>query len=310
MEVVPAPSAFSLAAARLGWSLPDVETVSLHGKPVALLRPLLHPGRRVLALTSDADGPAVVAALLTAEGFGRSHMHLLEALGGPGERISAHVADSFEAREINPLNIVAIEVIAEPEASILSLAPGLADELFEHDGQITKREIRALTLSALAPRRGELLWDIGAGAGSVAIEWMLRDPSMKAIAVEEDAERAARIERNANELGVPGLNVVQGSAPEALHDLPTPDAVFVGGGGSDPELIQAVLDALRPGGRIVANAVTLETEAMLLDLRDSLGGTLTRLALQRAEPVGGMTGWRPAMPVTQWIWEKPQGDAS
>ena len=206
MTVFPAPSAFSLAAARLGWPLAEIETVSLHGKPVELLRPLLHPGRRVLALTSDENGPAAVAALLAESGFGDSMMTVLEALGGARERIRAARADRFALDAIDPLNVVAIEVEAAHGARILPLTPGLADDLFEHDGQITKREIRALTLSALAPRRGELLWDIGAGAGSVAIEWMLADPSLRAIAIESNRDRAARIRRNASALGVPGLD--------------------------------------------------------------------------------------------------------
>ena len=223
MTVVPAPSAFSLAAARLGWPLAEIETVSLHGKPVELLRPLLHPGRRVLALTSDEDGPAAVAALLAESGFGGS---TADRAGGAGRRPRAHphqpAPTVLRLTRSDPLNVVAIEVEAAAGARILPLTPGLADELFEHDGQITKREIRALTLSALAPRRGELLWDIGAGSGSVAIEWMLADPSLRAIAIESDADRAARIRRNAAALGVPGLAVVEGAAPAALAGLPPP----------------------------------------------------------------------------------------
>ena len=310
MDVVPAPSAFSLAAARLGWPLAEIDTVSLHGRPVAQLRPWLHPGRRILALTSDASGPFEIAELLRNIGFGQSRLTLMEALGGANERMRKTTASGFDLADIHPLNLVAVEVEADADAPVLGLAPGLPDELFEHDGQITKREIRAATLSALAPRRGELLWDIGAGSGSVSLEWMLLHPSMSAIAIEAHGERAARIGRNAESFGVPGLKIIEGRAPEALDDLPTPDAILIGGGGSDTELIQAALDALRPGGRIVVNAVTLETEAMLLDLRDSLGGTLTRIALHRAEPVGSMTGWRPAMPVTQWAWTKPQGGGS
>ncbi len=308
MEVVPAPSAFSLAAARLGWPLAEIETVSLHGKPVALLRPLLHAGRRILALTSDADGPGAVAEVLRAGGFGRSRLTLLEALGGPAERISAWTADEFVPEEIDPLNLVAIEVEEGAGARILALAAGRDDDLFEHDGQITKREIRAVTLAALAPRRGELLWDIGAGSGSIAIEWLLSDASLHAVAIEADASRAQRIARNAERLGVPGLRVVEGRAPGALDGLPPPDAIFVGGGGSRDGVIQAAIETLRPSGRLVANAVTLEMEAVLLELHDRLGGTLARIAVQRAEAIGGMTGWRPAMPVTQWAWTKPAGE--
>ena len=305
ITVVPAPSAFSLAAAKLGWPLAEIETVSLHGKPIELLRPLLHPGRRVIALTSDENGPEALATLLAGSGFGPSMLTVLEALGGGRERIRAARADQFHLDAVDPLNVVAIEVAAEPEARVLPRAPGLADDLFEHNGQITKREVRALTLSALAPRRGEILWDVGAGAGSVAIEWMLADPSMKAVAIEQNAERAARIRRNAFALGVPGLQVIDGAAPVALAGLPRPDAVFIGGGGSDDGVLDAVIEALPSGRRLVANAVTLEMEAILLARHAALGGELTRIAISRAAPVGSMLGWRPAMPVTQWSWLKP-----
>jgi precorrin-6Y C5,15-methyltransferase (decarboxylating) len=302
--VVPAPSAFSLAAARLGWPLPDVAQVSLHGRALERIRPHLQPGANVLALTSDADGPAALAQLLTSTSFGASKLTVLEALGGPRERVRTALAAAFDLSAIDPLNVVAIEVVAAANARVLARAPGLADELYEHDGQLTKREIRAITLSALAPRRDDLLWDIGAGAGSVAIEWMLADPSLAAIAVEARSDRAARIRRNAAALGVPDLEVIEGAAPAALKDLPRPDAIFIGGGASDAGVIEAAVAALQPGGRLVINAVTLESEALLLARHAALGGTLTRLAIARAEPVGGMTGWRPALPVTQWAWIK------
>jgi len=305
MRVLPAPSAFSLAASRLGWALQDIETVSLHGRPVDLIRPLLQPGARILALTSDADGPAAMADLLATTGFGASRLTVLEALGGPDERVRPALAENFDLANINPLNVLALEIESAREARVLPLVTGLDDALFEHDGQITKREIRAVTLSALAPRRGELLWDIGAGAGSVAIEWLLRHPLMRAIAIEGVAERAARIERNASTCGVPGLVVVRGTAPAALAGLATPDAIFVGGGGSEPGVMDTAMTALKPGGRLVANAVTLEMEATLLALQARHNGTLVRIALSRAVPVGAMQGWRAAMPVTQWTWEKP-----
>lgn len=302
--VFPAPSAFSLAAARLGWPLQDVETISLHGRQIEHLRPLLHPGRRVLALTSDETAPAAIARLMTELGFGSSGVCVLEAMGGSGERRTDMKAGEVAGRQFGPLNVLAITVEADRSSSVLPLA-GIGDDLFEHDGQITKREIRALTLSALAPRRGELLWDIGAGSGSIAITWMLKHPSMRAVAVEQDTERALRIGRNAKSLGVPGLSVVEGSAPAALADLPFPDAIFIGGGGTDEGVVGAAIEALKPGGRLVANAVTVETETLLTGLHAQFGGELTRIALSRAAPVGGMTGWRPAMPVTQWIWTKP-----
>ncbi|MCV9966595.1 precorrin-6y C5,15-methyltransferase (decarboxylating) subunit CbiE [Pararhizobium sp. BT-229] len=305
MRVLPAPSSFSLAASRLGWALQDIATVSLHGRPIDLIRPHLQPGNRVLALTSDEKGPETLAALLAGCGFGQSKLTVLEALGGVHERVTVQSASDFSLSAINPLNICAVEVTAGEAARVLPLAKGLDDGLFEHDGQITKREIRALTLSALAPRRGELLWDIGAGSGSIGIEWMLCDPAMKAIAVEGSAERAGRIRRNAAAFGVPGLTVVEGVAPAALAGLPKPDAVFIGGGGSEDGVMDAAIAALRRGGRLVANAVTTQMEAVLLDHHARLGGSLIRIDIARASPVGAMTGWRPAMPVTQWSWVKP-----
>ncbi len=305
MIVVPAPSAFSLAAARLGWSLPHTVLLSLHGRDLDLVRPHLQPGARILTFTSDGNGPGILAKLLARTGFGQSRLTVLEALGGPRERARATTAGSFDLGTVDALNTVAIEVQAASDARILPRVQGLADGLFEHDGQITKREIRALTLSSLAPRRGELLWDIGAGAGSIAIEWMLADPSMRAIAVERRNDRAARIRRNAASFGVPGLEIVEGSAPEALANLPTADAIFVGGGASEAGVLDAATRALRSGGRLVVNAVTLESEALLIARRAALGGELLRIAISHAEPLGQKTGWRPALPVTQWLWVKP-----
>ena len=305
MTVIPAPSSFSLAASRLGWPLQDVTILSLHGRPIDLIRPHLHPGRKILALTSDGKGPADLASLLLASGFGPSTLTVLEALGGPHEKISRQKAADFALADISDLNICGIEVAADQGARILPVSAGLADELFEHDGQITKREIRAMTLSALAPRRGELLWDIGAGSGSIGIEWMLADPSLRAIAIEASGERAARIRRNAGNFGVPGLTIIEGKAPGALASLPTPNAIFIGGGGSDAGVLDAAISRLKSGGRLVANAVTTEMEAVLLAEHARRGGSLIRVDIARAAPVGSMTGWRPAMPVTQWSWIKP-----
>ncbi|ASY70559.1 decarboxylating precorrin-6Y C(5,15)-methyltransferase [Sinorhizobium fredii HH103] len=304
MRTIPAPSAFSLAAARLGWALQEAATVSLHGRPLDLIRPHLQPGARVLALTSDGNGPNALAGLLSESGFGQSRLTVLEALGGERERVSRHVASSFTLEKVNALNVCAIEVVADAGSRVLPLASGRDDALFEHDGQITKREVRALTLSALAPRKGELLWDIGAGSGSIAIEWMLADPAMRAIAVEASPERAARIGRNAARFGVPGLSVVEGQAPHALRGLTRPDVIFIGGGGSEAGVMEAAIAALPSGGRLVANAVTTKMEAVLLAHHAGLGGSLIRIDIARASPVGTMTGWRPAMPVTQWSWVK------
>jgi precorrin-6Y C5,15-methyltransferase (decarboxylating) len=305
MVTLPAPSAFSLAAARLGWSIPETTLLSLHARAIDFLRPHLQPRARVLALTSDGSGPAAIVRLLVEAGFGASRLTVLEALGGPRERVHASAARAFDRADVDPLNVVAVEVEAAPGARVIARTPGLSDDLFEHDGQITKREIRALTLSSLAPRRGELLWDVGAGAGSIAIEWMLADPSMRAIAIEARADRAARIARNAAALGVPNLELREGAAPDALHGLASPDAIFIGGGTRDAGLLDAAMEALRCGGRLVANAVTLPAEAELIARHGAAGGELVRISVERAAPLGTTTAWRPALPVTQWAWVKP-----
>jgi precorrin-6B C5,15-methyltransferase / cobalt-precorrin-6B C5,C15-methyltransferase len=306
---IPAPSAFSLAASRLLWPLPQTVLLSLCGRSLDFVRPHLHPGARILALVSDQDAAAKLARLLCEIGFGPSRITVLESLAGPRERIRWSHANSFDLDSIGVLNTVAIEVAAEDGARILPLTAGVADELFEHDGQITKREVRALTLSALAPRRGELLWDVGAGSGSVAIEWLLADVSLRAIAIERRSDRALRIVRNAAAFGVPHLQLIQGAAPAVLEGLEPPDAAFIGGGSAAAGMIEAVQTALRPAGRLVVNAVSLETEGVLLQCRAQFGGSLTRIAISRAGAIGGeparMTGWRSAMPVLQWTWVKP-----
>jgi precorrin-6Y C5,15-methyltransferase (decarboxylating) len=303
IQVFPQPSAFSLACARLGWPLAECGLVTLHGRALARIVPHLQPGARLLVLSWDGKTPGALARLLAERGFGESIVTVLEAMGGPRERIRAARADGFDIAEIDPLNTVAIAVAGAGRA--LPLAPGLDDALFENDGQLTKAEIRALTLAALRPHPGQHLWDIGAGAGSVAIEWMLRHPSLRATAIEERPERAERIRRNAEQLGAPDLTVVTGAAPAALAELPRPDAVFIGGGVSEPGVLSAALAALKPGGRCIANAVTLEGEATLLAAFAAQGGSLRRFSVERASPVGGLHGWRPAMPVTQWAWTKP-----
>ncbi len=303
IRTFPQPSAFSLACARLGWPLAECGLVTLHGRALARIVPYLQPGARLLVLSWDGSTPAALAVLLTERGFGASTLTVLEAMGGPRERIRAARAEGFDIGAIDPLNTVAITVAGAGRA--LTLAPGLDDALFENDGQLTKAEIRALTLAALRPHPGLHLWDIGAGAGSVAIEWMLRHPSLRATAIEARPERAARIRRNAEALGTPDLAVVTGAAPDALVGLPEPDAIFIGGGVSEPGVLPAALAALKPGGRCVANAVTLEGEAALLTVFAAQGGSLRRFSVDRASPVGGLHGWRPAMPVTQWAWTKP-----
>ncbi|MCS7481234.1 precorrin-6y C5,15-methyltransferase (decarboxylating) subunit CbiE [Umezawaea endophytica] len=292
VRIVPHPSSVSLACARLGWPVDDVEVVSTVGKPVELLHPVLHPGRRVLVLGST---PLAVADLLAARGYGDSVVTVLERLGGPGERV--HDDLSY----VDPLHVLAIEVVG---TAVRSRVPGLPESDYEHDGQITKREVRAVTLAQLAPVPGQLLWDVGAGAGSIAIEWARVHPACRAFGIEHHPERAERIGRNARALGVPGVHVVVGKAPEALEGLERPSAVFIGGGLTVPGVVEACWEALLPGGRLVVNAVTLESEAVIAAWHPRLGGDLTRIAINRGSPVGGFTGWRPHMPVTTWAVTK------
>jgi precorrin-6Y C5,15-methyltransferase (decarboxylating) len=301
---IPAPSAFSLACARLGWALQDAVTLSFCGRKVETILPRLQARARILALSADDSTPDAVAELLRANGFGMSAMHILEALGGPRERIRKTTASAELPRDIGKLNLLAIEVAAGPDARIIPLARGLPDELFEHDGQITKREIRAVTLSALAPRAGELLWDIGCGSGSIAVEWLLCDRANRAIGLDGRADRAVRAARNALALGVPDLEIIHGEAPAALVGLPTPDAVFIGGGAQDTGVVEAAWAALRPGGRIVVNAVTIETEALLFAAQAQRGGTLTRLSVDRLGSIGDMRGFCPSRTITHWAASK------
>ncbi|ODT99779.1 MAG: precorrin-6Y methyltransferase [Pseudonocardia sp. SCN 72-86] len=300
LRVIPAPSSVALACARLGWPEEDVDVISVVGRPLARIRRALAPGRRLIVLSAGAESPAEIAALLDADGWGPSGLALLEQLGGPGERLLAGHASDWPHPPGDALNLVAVSCEAGPDARVLGETAGLPDDAYDHDGQLTKREVRAVTLALLGPRAGELLWDVGAGAGSIAIEWMRAHPSCRAVAVESHLDRVAAISRNADALGVPGLRVVTGRAPEALVDLPVPDAVFIGGGVTGDGVLDTCLAALRPGGRLVANAVTVEAEGVLAAAHARLGGTLTRLSVARAGAVGGFTGWRPAMPVTIW----------
>ncbi|MGZ4599309.1 precorrin-6y C5,15-methyltransferase (decarboxylating) subunit CbiE [Oryzihumus sp.] len=309
VHVLPHPSSISLACARLGWPVEDATVVSAVGRPVAGVARELYDGVRLLVLSADASTPEAVADLLRDRGFGASELVVLEQLGSASERRVEGVAATWVAAAGAALNVVAVRCRRSPEGASgprLSLVPGLPDEAYEHDGQLTKREVRAVTLAALAPAPGELLWDVGGGSGSIAIEWMRSHRTCRAVSVEGRPDRAARITGNAARLGVPGLRVVTGVAPAALDGLPAPDAVFVGGGLTTPGLLEACWSALRPGGRLVANTVTLESEALLARWHATHGGDLTRVGVAHAVPVGGFTGWRAAMPVTQWSVVKPE----
>ena len=298
-EIVPSPSAFSLACARLGWSLPDVETITLHWRPVACLHPHVLPGNRIVALSRDGETPGQIAALLRERGYGGSAMTVLARMGGPKEARCDGLAADWRAADIADLNVVAIDCVADSDAPLLPRVPGLPDEAFANDGQLTKREVRAATLAALAPVPGQRLWDVGAGCGSIAIEWLRAAPHTTAVAIERDETRAALIAKNAEALGMPMLEIVRGAAPEALADLPAPDAVFLGGGLTAERLFETCWERLSAGGRLVANAVTVEGESALGAWHGRVGGSLTRIAVSRAEPVGRRLGWRPLMPVTQ-----------
>lgn len=304
LSVLPHPSSVSLACARMGWPAHETDTVSLVGKPVELIHPAIQPGRRLIVLSSDGDTPDRVASLLVARGYGPSSMTVLENLGDSSEHHHSTTAEQWQQRA-EPLNVIALRCRPTTTARRLPRTPGLPDDAFEHDGQVTKRDVRASTLARLAPSPGELLWDVGAGAGSISIEWMRTDPSCRAVAIEHRADRAERVERNAASLGVPGLRVVTGAAPDALDGLDAPDAVFVGGGSTVPGVLDACFDALAPGGRLVVNAVTMESEVVVADRYARLGGELVRIAVDQASPVGGFTGWRPSMRVTQWVVSKP-----
>ena len=304
-EAYPAPSAFSLAAARLGWAIQDCDTVSLCGNPVEILIPYLQPGRRLLVLSSDDTTPKSVASLLGVRGFGASVISVLERLGGSAERIREQTADTFDVVGIDRLNMMAIAVAGSAKAQVIPQAPGLDDYLFENDGMLTKREIRAMTLSSLAPRAGDLLWDIGTGSGAVAIEWLLAHPANRAIAIEHHEDRAALAQKNAAALGVPHLQVVIGRAPAALADLENPQAIFIGGGLSQEGVFEAAWDRLQSGGRLVANSVTMESDAVLTKAVGETGGALTRASIERLDQIGRMHGYRPAMTVTQLRAIKP-----
>ena len=302
---IPAQSAFSLACARLGWATQDVATMSACGRPLEVVLPLLQPGRRVLLLSADGGTAGRLAELLCQHGFGGSVIHVMEALGGQREQVRSAVARDGVPGDIDPLNLLGVEVVASPGARIVPRSSGLPDRLFEHDGQITKHEVRAVTLSALAPRVGELLWDVGCGSGSVAIEWALAHPANAAIGIERRSDRAERARRNTVSLGVPSVRVIEGAAPAVLAGLPSPDAVFIGGGVQDVGVLDVAWAALRTGGRMVVNAVALESQAALLAAQQAKGGTLTRLSVERLDTLGAHHVFRPAMAVVQWAASKP-----
>ncbi|QKE63781.1 precorrin-6y C5,15-methyltransferase (decarboxylating) subunit CbiE [Aquipseudomonas campi] len=305
MRVLPAPSSYSLAAARLGWPLQEVSLLSVVARPLAALNAQIHAGQRLLILCNDGCSPAAIAALLRERGFGSSRLTVLEHLGGELERRIDGLAESWSIDEVAALNLLAVECLADANAVRLPLTCGLADEAYRHDGQLTKRDVRAITLARLAPTPGELLWDVGAGCGSIGIEWMRAHPSCRAIAIEADSGRQQLIQHNRDALGVPALQLVAGSAPQALDGLERPEAIFIGGGVTLPGVLEQCWQALKPGGRLIANAVTLQSEAMLVAFREQHGGELTRISVAQAQPLGDFDTWRSALPITLLQVRKP-----
>ncbi|MET0931311.1 MAG: precorrin-6y C5,15-methyltransferase (decarboxylating) subunit CbiE [Aeromicrobium sp.] len=303
VTVVPALSSVALARARMRWSAESTEVVTLVGRDPHLVARSLAPGLRLLVLSSDGSTPAEVAGLLTAAGYGASPMTVLADLGSETESRVDSLAATWTAEASPPLNVIAVE-LASSGARPLGFVAGLPDDAFEHDGQITKRDVRASALARLAPMPGQLLWDVGAGAGSVGIEWLRAHPTCRAVAIEARDDRAERIARNAATLGVPALDVVTGKAPDVLRGLDAPHAIFVGGGATEAGLVDACWDALLPGGRLVIHGVTLETESLLAHRYARLGGELTRLHVEHAAPIGTFTGWTPARAIMQWAVTK------
>ena len=296
--ILPAPSSVSLAAARLGWPLQEVVTLSVVARPMAALNAHLASGVRLLVLSNDGQSPAAIATQLAERGFGASRLSVFEHLGGPDERRIDGIARDWPGEPIAALNLLAIDCVADANTARLSRLAGLPDSAFRHDGQLTKRDVRAMTLARLAPMPGELLWDVGAGSGSIGIEWMRAHPSCRALAIEADEGRQLLIEHNRDALGVPGLQLIRGTAPHALNGLEAPDAIFIGGGVTRDGVLDTCWQHLRPGGRLVANAVTLQSEMTLMAWREQHGGELTRIHVAQAQPLGGFDTWRQALPIT------------
>lgn len=305
MLVLSAPSSASLAAARMGWALQDCTLLSVVARPLAALNAQVHDGAKLLILSNDGQSPAAIAALLCERGFGPSRISVLEHLGGDDERRIDGLASDWSLALAAALNLVAVECIAGTAALRLPLTAGLPDVAYRHDGQLTKRDVRAMTLARLAPKPAELLWDVGAGCGSIGIEWMRAHPTCRVLAVEANEERQQHIRFNRDALGVPALQLVCGAAPEALLGLERPDAIFIGGGVTVPGVFERCWEQLKPGGRLVANAVTLQSEATLVSWRERIGGELTRIAIAQAQPLGGFDTWRAALPITLLeVWKE------
>jgi precorrin-6Y C5,15-methyltransferase (decarboxylating) len=301
VTIIPTLSAFSLACSRLGWPLTEVESLSLCGRPADLLQSYIYPGAKLLILSEGKNTPVIVAEILRKRGYGNSKITVLERMGNVEESIFTDIANNWTKTNIAALNTIAVECIGDMGIVPLSRFPGLPDNAFHHDGQLTKREVRAVTLSSLAPLPGELLWDVGAGCGSISIEWLRSHVRCRAIAIEQNSTRLNYIADNAAALGTPNLQIIAGKSTEVIENLPTPNAIFIGGGVTEPEILEMCWKALLSGGRMVVNVVTLEGEQRLYQWYEKVGGNFTRIAIQRAEPIGKFLGWKGMSPVTQWV---------
>ena len=308
IEIFPNVNAFSLAAARLSWGLSDpmVRTISIHSQPFSAINKEIISGHRLLILSKDGDSPKQIATLLMERGFGESKIAVLEHMGGNKERrVNGTASDNWKKYSFSNLNILAVDCKASTQAVQWSLNPGLPEKAYIHDGKITKRVIRAVTISALEPMPGHVLWDVGSGSGSIAIEWLRSCSSVKAVAIERDKKQLSRIKLNSETLGTPHLKIVEGQAPKIFLKIKeNPQKIFIGGGISSPKIINECIERLLPTGLIIANSVTIESKQKLLRLWKKYGGDLTTLATSSANSIGRYNAFRPAMEVMQWRWQK------
>lgn len=304
MKIYPQVSAFQWASVRMGWGIADCDTLTIHGRATENVIPYVAPNVQLLILTKNKASPKAVADLLTERGFGKSELTVLAHLGGSQEKRFDGIAEDW-AHDVPDFHTLAVKCIAGKGAKYYGRTGGLPDEAFEHDGQLTKRVIRSVSISQLRPFQNALLWDVGAGCGSVGIEWMRAARGAKAVAIEANEERSAMISKNAILLGTPSLQQIEGTAPAALLDLPMPDAIFIGGGITSDKLFDVAWKSLRDGGRLVANAVTLESESKLVSLHANYGGSLDRISVSEAVGIGRFNAMKPAMSVMQWAVTKP-----
>ena len=306
ITIYPALSAFSLAAARMGWSIPEVDCLTIHGRPLENLNKFIIHNARLLILSKNGSSPVEVANLLDKKGFGESKITVLEHLGGINEDKICEKAAQWKKTRCANLNTIAIKCVADGNIPMLSRVPGLPDEVYENDGQLTKREVRAITLAQLQPLSGQVLWDIGSGSGAISIEWLRLGGHRRAIAIEKKPERAEALRRNADNLGAADIKIYEGDFLSIKDEIKCqPDAIFIGGGASNLDLLKVAWSSLNPGGRIVVNVVSIEAVQALVNFRKTNGGELSRITIERSSQIGSFNAFKPLMPVTQFVASKP-----